>query len=199
MLRRFFRSWQRLLVVSPFAALLSVLLTGSVALNVALASRLRDATTRRTTASQGLSVGQVVPPLVGEVRVGSAVRPQRYETRGAQGTLLYFSAATCRWSRSNLPTFIELARKARGYRVVAVDLTADLHDAPSHLDEVPAAFVLRNITSETREAVRILGTPETVLLGPDGKVIRTWIGAYVDEQTKKEIASYITREQPVAR
>jgi hypothetical protein len=194
-LRRFLATWRSILVVSPFAALLSLLLIASVALNVALAMRLqRDAARRTTPNVQGLATGQAVAALVGEVRVGAETRPQRYEPRGTQGTLIYFSAAQCKWSQQNLPTFIEYARQAQGrYRIVAVDLTPDLKkDQASHLDSVPADLVLRNLTPESRQAARVLGTPETLLLSPDGKVLRVWLGAYVSDDTKRELSSYLS-------
>lgn len=195
----FLGRWRRLLVVSPFAASLSLLLVVSVALNVTLAARLRQEAARREPGVQSIAVGQTIPALVGEIRASAEERkPYRYEPRGAQGTLLYFSASQCRWSKQNLPLFIALAQQARGhYRIVAVDLSPDLKaDEPSHLDTVPSALVIRNLDTESRKAIRVQGTPETLIVSPDGKLAQRWLGAYVDDKTKREISAYVNGSTP---
>jgi hypothetical protein len=200
-MRRILTTWRGLLAVSPFAASLSLLLIASVALNVVLAMRLRQSATQRASTVQGLAAGQAIPALVGEIRSGDALRPHRYEPRGSQGTLLYVSAAQCRWSQQNLPLFIDLAQQARGrYRVVTIDLTPGLKPGePSHLDTVPDALVLRNLAAESREVLRVQGTPETFLLSPDGKVVKVWLGAFVDDKMKQELSAYLNGSSKPSR
>jgi hypothetical protein len=211
MLRRLLGMWRRVFDLSGFATILSVLLVLSVSLNLVLAQRLRAATTPRASpASRALKVGQVVGALSGQTRHGTALRPelqaQRYDPRGDRGTLLYFSSAKCKWSQYNLATFTDLARRVRDhYRIVAVDVTPGLKDEPSHLDDVPGALVLRNLSADTLQTFRISGTPETMVISPESKIDRVWVGAY-GPQNAAEVSQYfhvvltpVVRPQPVAQ
>jgi hypothetical protein len=213
MLRRLLGMWRRVFDLSGFATVLSVLLVLSVSLNLVLAQRLRAATAPRASAtSRALKVGQVVGTLAGETRRGASpalhavLQAQRYDPRGDRGTLLYFSSAKCKWSQQNLATFTDLARRVRDhYRVVAVDMTPGLKNEPSHLDDVPDALVLRNLSSDSLQTYRISGTPETIVISPQSKIDRVWVGAY-GPQNAAEVSQYfhvvltpVVRPQPVAQ
>lgn len=177
--------WQRALGVTRFGGLLCILLVVSVSLNVILASRLRH-----QPPSRKLETGDAVGQLEGEVVVEKERRPYQYEVHGEKETLVYFSSDRCKWSKQNLPTFVELARQVEGkYRVVVVDVTPGQIGETSHLDVVPAEVVLHNITPATLQTYKVTGTPLTVLVSRDGKVVRSWSGAYIGK-TQQDVSAY---------
>jgi len=48
------------------------------------------------------------------------------------------------------------------------------------------------VTKETRLALKLGGTPQTIVVSPEGKVQRNWFGAYADNTNEVESALGVT-------
>lgn len=68
-----------------------------------------------------------------------------------------------------------------------------------HVSEAGFSFpVYTDISPDTRTAYHLGGTPDTIVVSVDGKVIKHWQGAYVG-LTKEEVESYFgVRLPPVS-
>jgi len=42
--------------------------------------------------------------------------------------------------------------------------------------------IYAGLSSQTKKAYQLSGTPQTIVVSPDGRVLENWIGAYVGEQ-----------------
>jgi hypothetical protein len=90
-------------------------------------------------------------------------------------TVLYHFSPTCSWCERNWSNISELATKTKGrYRVVGVSTTP-----------VSSTF-------------RLGGTPQTILVSADGRVLEDWPGAYVGVQAQ-ELEAYFGLRLPGLR
>jgi len=58
--------------------------------------------------------------------------------------------------------------------------------------------IYSGLSDETKRAYKLSGTPETIAVSTEGKVLQSWMGAYVGEQ-KKEIETYFNVTLPGLR
>jgi hypothetical protein len=163
-------------------SLISVALVVSVAINVLLAHKVRGmayASSARMSEYQ-LKPGIRVPPITasllgGEeetISFGSADRP----------TVLYFFAPTCTWCARNMGNLKMLVDQENGkYRFIGLSLSEEgLAEYVSKNElKLPVYF---GLSTEARKAYKLTGTPQTIVISPEGKVLQNWMGAYVGEQ-----------------
>ena len=95
-------------------------------------------------------------------------------------TILYVFAPDCRWCEANLNSIRTIARLRGGsYRFIGLSLSED--GLREYVDRSKFTFPVYKGLSQ--EAIIMLGlgyTPQTIILSPEGKVLRNWIGAYED-------------------
>jgi len=110
-------------------------------------------------------------------------------------TLLYIFAPDCEWCAKNVSNVQYLATEARGNcRIIGLSLSSDnLRD-----------YAVRNnlnfpIYAELQFAVtrqyKMGGTPQTILVSPEGRVLRNWPGAYVGAR-QQEVEDYFHIQLP---
>lgn len=169
-------------------AILAILLVSS-GLNVALAIRVsqqRGAIEART-AQQPSPVGGHMRSLDGHDRDGNRVKID-FSADG-RPTVLYVFQPGCGWCARNSQPIRELAGLAGSRnRFVAVSLVdAGLDE---YVEEHPLPFeVISGIDPELVETYNLAGTPRTLVIAPDGTVLRNWVGAYTGD-LRDEIAGY---------
>lgn len=94
--------------------------------------------------------------------------------------VLYVFRTTCVWCERNYPNIVRLATLlANRYDVVGVSL-----DSPAVTREYMGrrAFMFPVYAKPSAGSVRLLGmegTPQTVIIGRNGIVLRSWTGAYI--------------------
>lgn len=159
-----------------------VLLFVSCALNVVMAQRLRTLTYARSAriAAYQLSVGTIVPPIQAK-RVGRDEETISYEGTN-QPTILYVFSPDCVWCARNLDNFKKLlSEEGDRYRFVALSLSKE--GLPEYVEKnglnLPVFF---DLSARTREAYKLSGTPQTIVVSPDGRVLQDWVGAYAGDQ-----------------
>lgn len=153
------------------------LLVISVGLNVSLSRELRA--TRRQPEG-GVLVGTILPPISGVTTHGMALTIQPLADRP---TIFYYFSATCGWCDRNWPNIEALVRQTSGrYRVVGVAATAEI-PAAVHDRAIPLP-ILTSVDADILAAYGFRGTPQTVVIGQDGRVLKSWTGAYQGDQAE---------------
>lgn len=159
------------------------ILIASLCMNVAYRQRLRAMEARRVSAPQP----------------GDVLQPQRVETRrgrivdlvgGASGvpTIVYYFSPSCAWCERNWSSVSVLARETSSqYRFIAL---AEAPDVGKTIEKHNLAFdVVGGLKVPDRRALGFTGTPQTIVVSREGRVLRAWTGAYGD-RIRAEIEEY---------
>jgi len=166
--------------------LLVLLLLSSVGLNFLLASRIsQQSKTLSIVRQEGrLRLGEPVPPLQAKTLEGVAV-VVKYD----RPTLIYVLKPDCPWCAVNTANINALAAAVGStHAVFGVTLTTD--KLTEHIESSAYAFpVLKEIEPLVALALKLGSTPQTIVVGTNGKVLHSWLGAY-SGQTAKEIESF---------
>jgi peroxiredoxin len=132
----------------------------------------------------GLAAGDRIQPISTRTMDGRADRIAFDDAAGRQ--LLFVLSTTCPHCEKNLAPWREIAEAGRGRcRVTGVsihDLETTRHYAGTQVvgfDLVSAA------DSNFTMSYNIPGVPETILLGPGGVVLKTWLGELTPAQTRE--------------
>lgn len=158
------------------------MLVGSVIVNAALATELRDA---RRTSDRRIAAGTDVPPIAGRTAAGDAVT---LSYRGELPTVLYYFSPTCGWCERNWDNVRALMAATRGrFRVVGL---SNANQAAAHLRARGVEIdLLTGFGEATVASYHLGGTPQTIVVGSDGRVARAWTGAYTG-RLSSEIEAY---------
>jgi len=168
---------------------LIVLLAASLSLNVVLGWKVvRNNPSDK--AKNQLVEGMLVSPIT-----VSSVSDDRqititYENAG-KPTVLYVLTPSCHWCTRNLKNINALASlRGDSYRFVAVSLS-DIR-LEEHLNANKLEFpVYKNISPENAGQLGLGSTPQTIIVSPEGKVLRNWVGAY-GEALQLEVEKYFS-------
>lgn len=157
--------------------LLLICLAVSFAVNIILAYRLNKL---QPTVPEPLASGEMVPALA-VVSIAGVKEVIEY-SNDKRPTIVYMFTPACPYCYGNLDNIKYLAKnKANEYRFIGISLDdAKLSD---YLEEVSLNFpVYTRPSNEVFSAYRMGGVPQTVVVSPEGKIIREWRGAYIDKQ-----------------
>jgi hypothetical protein len=113
-----------------------------------------------------------------------------------RATILYFFSASCRWCEVNWQAVAELERAVGDrYRIVALSTSASI--APV-IDRHRLTFAVYGGLPETvRRALGFGGTPHTVVVSPEGRIVQSWVGAFrgnVRRQLERHFGVRLTHE-----
>jgi hypothetical protein len=94
-------------------------------------------------------------------------------------TVLYFYASGSPWCERNRDNLETLARSVGAqYSIVALSLTEMMpQDDPAG----GAKVLVYSLASPTLETLGLHAAPETVVVSPNGTVLKEWVGAYTEE------------------
>jgi peroxiredoxin len=163
----------------------TVALVVSVTLNVVLAHRVRTITHAQSEriAERLLAVGTTVPAIVAKRLDGQEESISYGEVN--LSTVLYIFTPPCTWCARNMDNLKTLLDKERGqYRFIGLSLSADaLQEYVAKNDlKLP---IYSGLSNETKAAYKLSGTPQTIVISPEGRVLQNWMGAYVGDQQKQ--------------
>lgn len=110
-----------------------------------------------------------------------------------QGKVVFvdFWASWCGPCKQSFPWLNEMQAKygAKGLQIVGVNVDAKRADADKFLADVPANFrVAFDAQGDSPKRYQIKGMPSSVLVGPDGKVIKVHSGFRAEERQELEAA-----------
>jgi hypothetical protein len=110
-------------------------------------------------------------------------------------TLLYVLRPGCIWCARNNDNLKAVIERAPGrYRVLIASLTEEGTAAYISEHGIHAA-VVTNISEQTKRTYNLGGTPQTILISPQGVVIKNWMGAYTGG-TAAEVQRTLSLELP---
>ena len=140
----------------------------------------------RTAPAAAVEPGQPAP----QVRLDIPGAPNLDALKG-QVVYLDFWASYCGPCRRSFPWMNEMQARygTRGLRVIGVNLDGKRADAERFLAQVPAQFAIAydpSGDSPRRYAVKAM--PTSVLIGPDGRVLRVHSGFHDDQRAELEAA-----------
>lgn len=123
-----------------------------------------------------LPVGTSVPSIQG-MRLGGRLETIGYSV-GQLPTMLYVFQPSCVWCLRNHENITALTEALAGkYRLIGLSLATDGLD--EYVKKRDIRFpVYTDLTPDAIEAYRLESTPETLVISPEGKVIKNWQGAY---------------------
>jgi hypothetical protein len=93
------------------------------------------------------------------------------------------------WCRRNLDSIKALADRSRNrFNFVGISLTTSGFPEYAHAGTLPFPM-LAGLQDSFIKAYKLGSTPETIVISPEGRVERAWIGAYVG-RTNDEVAAF---------
>ncbi|ARN21509.1 TlpA family protein disulfide reductase [Piscinibacter gummiphilus] len=140
-----------------------------------------------TGSAMALEAGQAAPAL----DVAGAKDPVSLSALKGKVVYVDFWASWCAPCKQSFPWMNEMQAKYgnRGLQIVAVNVDAKREDADRFLAEVPANFVIGyDAKGDSPKRFQIKGMPSSVLVGPDGQVIKVHAGFRPDERKAQEDA-----------
>jgi peroxiredoxin len=173
----------------------SVLLLASVAVNVIQSYRISTLRSRLEAleSEHELRIGSNVPDIIGLTPEG---KTQTLHFQDASlPTVLYVFTPQCGWCKKNLPNPHALIDGSGDrYRLVGISLSRQ--DLQEYLaKEKLGVPVYTDIKPEVRSAYQMGGTPETIVISPDNKIMRVWHGAY-ENGVRQEIEKFLQIQLP---
>jgi AhpC/TSA family len=129
--------------------------------------------------SNKLQPGDRVPPLVGYDVTGKKMSYE-YGSADARDTLLLVLSPTCHACDDNWPNWTRMVRelKSQNMRLLIANIAAASPLTSDYLakHEVATASVVAEVSAESMEAYKLAYTPQTILIAPDGKVLKVRTG-----------------------
>lgn len=175
---------------------LMILLLVSATLNVLLGFKV--GALKETVAalkSEGrLAVGASVPPIEAADLNGNPVTVA-YAGGGEAVTVLYVFSPSCGWCERNLRNVEALAAQSGGrYRLIGLSLSED--KLREYVEQQKFTFpVYSKVPAAAKTAYKLGGTPQTIVVSDDGRVLKNWAGAFASP-VKGEIEEYFKIQLP---
>jgi hypothetical protein len=94
----------------------------------------------------------------------------------AKTTLIYVFSPECVWCGRNLEAMKALTAQATAYRVICVSLTAK--GLGAYLLKHPIGCPVYTAPAKTAVQLKLIATPETLVVSPKGLVQHVWFGVY---------------------
>lgn len=174
---------------------LTVMLLISVALNVMLALKIRELTGMQNAlrAERELEAGAAVPSITARRLDGKSETITYADS--TRPTVIYVFTPQCIWCTRNLDNFKTLVdQMSKDYRFIGISLSKE--GLEKYVADHQLTFpIYTDVPKETGEAYKMGGTPQTVVISPQGKVLQNWIGAYAGEQ-RSQVEKYFDTTLP---
>lgn len=156
---------------------LLVILSGSLALNVALGRRINTLRSLlpNAVAPVVVPVGTTLPPISAVDLQGAAAT---ISYRVHLPTVLYVFVPTCHWCERNLEN-IKFLASARAGQYQFIGLSLNQPELKEYVAGHGITFpVYTRVSPEAIKALRLGGTPQTLVVSPEGRLVKNWLGAY---------------------
>jgi peroxiredoxin len=172
---------------------MAVFLVLSLLVNVLLARAITSAR-RELIRTQQLVPGDEVPEL--DV-VDSEGRQTRFSFKGERPTVFYYFSPNCSWCKKNARNLDSMVRAVgRSHRVIS--FTVDTIGLQAYIQAAGHTLpVYTDISDTVRTHLKLGGTPQTIVVSKEGRVVKNWRGAFVGA-LKKDVESYFSIALPGA-
>jgi peroxiredoxin len=110
-------------------------------------------------------------------------------------TVFYVITPSCIWCRRNQANVNRLAdAKANDFRFVGLSL--DESGLKEYVEKHQLKFpVYARLPAETVESLGLGSTPQTIVVSPEGEIVKVWSGAYI-EDLHSEVEAYFGIQLP---
>jgi peroxiredoxin len=174
---------------------INIFLVCSVLLNLLLAWKIKslESSLLSIKAEGVLAVGTLVPSI--EAR-DIDDRPAKITYLANEPpTVLYIFTPPCKWCAHNLENIRTLAEQAKhDYRFIGLSLSSN--ELRDYVKDNNLGFpVYSGMSHVFSTAYKVGGTPETLVISPEGRVLKNWKGAYMND-VQKEIEQYFKVSLP---
>jgi peroxiredoxin len=169
----------------------AALLVGGLALSASIGWNVRmfRENRRLQPAAPGLSAGASVAPFSAKNIADGRVETVSFDA--ARPTALYVFTPACPWCARNADNIRALASQSgEKYRFLGLSLS---DTEPSRI-QLPFP-VYAGLGAETRKAYKLGPIPQMILIAPDGRVLKTWTGAFTGA-VESEIERYFDIQLP---
>jgi thioredoxin-related protein len=142
---------------------------------------------------EALKEGAPVPPISAYSMTSGKQEQIAYDV--GRPTLLYVFSPKCHWCEMNRAGIEALSRSAADrYRIVGLALTED--GLAEKLKEHPVDFpVYTRLAADVLKTYKLGSTPQTIVVSPQGKVLKNWPGAYMGRR-REEVQKYFAVSLP---
>ena len=174
---------------------LLLLLLTSLSLNVYLGWRVRQATPPSSVQQSTfkLSPGMKVEPFTAIGANGEPVTISYGDSD--KPTVFYVLSPSCIWCERNQANIDRLA-EAKGNEFRFIGLSLYEPGLKEYLEKHRLKFpTYTRLTSETINSLGLGGTPQTIVISPEGRVLKNWSGAYM-KQLQPELEKYFQVSLP---
>lgn len=180
---------------AAIVSILAALLICSATLNILLARKAENLglALAEAEAEGVLKIGAVLPQL--EVRDSSGSLARINYAGSERPTVLHVISPQCVWCTRNIPNMKALAEHAKGeYRLITISLSdAGLRE---YIGKYGLAEpIYGGIPDSEKLIYKLHGTPQTIVVSPEGKVLKHWKGAY-SGNTQAEVEEYFHLRLP---
>ena len=185
MLSRLFEKKRTLAEWSTHVALVALIIAIATNVGIALTLKARLDALRPVAA---VKTGTAITEITGKDPSGAT---QTIQLAGSRPTLLYVSKKGCAWCQRNERNVHAIGLQA-STRFRILELSPD-GVGPSGSKALGVERLI--VTEDVLQRIGTRGTPYTLLLSPDGRVIDSWIGAF-GAQTAPSVARALQVELP---
>jgi len=188
-LTRFFRG-----LINKSDLFLLALLLVSLSLNLYLGVKLKSAP--RVSAEPStpkLNAGMTVRPITVTNAVGKEERITYSDA--AIPTVLYVFSTSCGWCERNTKNINAVTNlRKNSFRFIGLALSDQ--DLAGYVDSHHLDFpIYRKVSPESIEMLGLASTPQTIVIGSDGKVLKNWVGAFTS-RVQPEIEQFFEVHLP---
>jgi peroxiredoxin len=165
---------------------LSLTATAVMAIRVnTLAAALKAA---RPASAEPLAIGAAAPAFGGKLLGGSDIEVRYSDVKVP--TVLYVFTPQCGWCKRNADNLRRIAELSRLGRIRLIGVSLTNLKLTDYVAEQHFSFpILTDVPGKTIREYALGGTPQTIVVSPDGRVIKNWSGAY-SNGTEKEVEQY---------
>ena len=168
-----------------------LLLVASLSLNVYLGWRVKRGSVDPDIPHK-VEPGTIVGPITALSLDGTAQTISYRET--AKPTVLYVLSPECIWCERNRDNIAKLTELGDRFRFVGISLTE--RGLSEYVKKYQFKFpIYMRVTPESMTSLGLGTTPQTIVISPEGRVLKVWSGAYT-ERTRGEIEEYFQTRLP---
>jgi hypothetical protein len=154
-----------------------VLLAFSLALNAYLGVKIKNLSAANDTVNPTAAIGSFLETLDAHTTEGE---PQTIRLTAGKAAVIYIFSPECRWCERNLPNITYLAAKRNEeYDFIGLSLSRRSLDVYLKTHKLPFV-VYAQPSAPAQKLMQIAGTPQTVVVSSNGRILHNWVGAYRD-------------------
>lgn len=176
---------------------LTILLICSIILNLGLSLRLKQLRPSAANYRKRVefNIGSVASSFIANDSNGQQVTISYKDS--PYPTILYILSSDCSWCSRNEDNIETLAKSVRDkHRLIGISLSTDkLGDYVPKYKYNPSFPVYSGLSDTVKISYDLTSTPQTIIISPEGKVIKIWRGAYRDSNLQ-EIEGYFNIKLP---